>query len=314
MAKDKTKLEFRYYEMPAGEYVLPKLGRGWEQEYGLGYSNVMHFHNLMEIGCCYHGEGTVEISGKIYQYSGGQFTIIPENMPHTIQSTPGHICKWEFLYIDTERFLKDLMMPKSLSHDEVLSAINAEGFFFSQDEKPELWALIRRMLDECRDRKRYWQEAVNGQTAILMTQILRLRDAHVKLSESQKMPGNYIDNAIRYIYSNYPEDIQITDVAKACGLSESHFRRMFEASMNMKPIDFLNMVRIREACRLIEKGEFSIRDICYQVGYVTPSTFNRNFLKLTGMTPIEWRREKANTAGFFRNLQISAQKGWEAKE
>ena len=314
MARGKSKLEFQYCEMPAGEYVLPKLGKAWEREYGLGHENALHFHNLMEIGYCYHGEGTVNISGKIYPYSGDQFTIIPENMPHTLVSAPGHTCKWEFLYVDVERFLKEMLMPQSLSYDEVLAALNGAGFFFSRGEKPELAVLIDRMLEECRDRKWYWQEAVKGQTAILITQILRLRRTRVKLDETRRLPGSYIDNAIRYIYSNYSEDIQIKDVAKACGLSESHFRRMFEASMDMKPIDFLNMVRIREACRLIEKGGCSIRNVCYQVGYVTPSTFNRNFMKLTGMTPMEWKREKANTAGFFRNLHISTQKDLEIRE
>ena len=34
-------------------------------------------------------------------------------------------------------------------------------------------------------------------------------------------------------------------MAKVCGLSESHFRRVFEESMNMKPVDYVNMIRKR---------------------------------------------------------------------
>ena len=61
MTKTKKKLEFRYYTLPAGDYVLPKLGKGWEQEYGLGYEGMLHFHNLLEIGYCYHGNGKLII-------------------------------------------------------------------------------------------------------------------------------------------------------------------------------------------------------------------------------------------------------------
>jgi hypothetical protein len=45
VAKKKKKMEFRYYDIPKGEYVLPKLGKGWEQEYGKGYDGMLHFHN-----------------------------------------------------------------------------------------------------------------------------------------------------------------------------------------------------------------------------------------------------------------------------
>ena len=46
MAREKQKIEFRYYDIPREEYVLPKLGKGWEQEYGLGYGRMLHFHNI----------------------------------------------------------------------------------------------------------------------------------------------------------------------------------------------------------------------------------------------------------------------------
>lgn len=36
MAKKKKRMEYRYYEIPADTYVLPLLGKGWEQEYGVG--------------------------------------------------------------------------------------------------------------------------------------------------------------------------------------------------------------------------------------------------------------------------------------
>ena len=39
MPKEKQKMEFRYYDIPKGDYVLAKLGKGWEQEYGLGMVN-----------------------------------------------------------------------------------------------------------------------------------------------------------------------------------------------------------------------------------------------------------------------------------
>ena len=47
MAKKKKRMEYRYYEIPADTYVLPLLGKGWEQEYGVGIRDMLHFHNYI---------------------------------------------------------------------------------------------------------------------------------------------------------------------------------------------------------------------------------------------------------------------------
>lgn len=44
MAKKKKRMEYRYYEIPADTYVLPLLGKGWEQEYGVGIRDMLHLY------------------------------------------------------------------------------------------------------------------------------------------------------------------------------------------------------------------------------------------------------------------------------
>ena len=312
MAKEKQRMEYRYYDMPPGEYVLPKLGKGWEQEYGIGYEGMLHFHNYMEIGYCYHGDGTLVIQDREVRYQGDMFTVIPENLPHTTVSAPGNICKWEYLFIDTRNFLSDVIKVSGIDEYIIRNALDRSALVSRCADQPELSALVRAMLEECRRGDRYKNEILQGYLyAFLMLLVRHYSD--VPRSEKNNSGNSYLNDAIHFIYKNYREGIQISDVARACGLSESHFRRVFEESMNMKPVDFLNMVRIRAACRMIEREDYSMRDICFRVGYETPSTFNRNFRRLTGMTPYEWKKKKGNTAEFFRNFRISARKGWEAK-
>ena len=67
MKRKKPKIELRYYYMPAGSPILPLLGERWVQNYGTGIED-LHFHNFMEIGFCYYGEGTLtplEVHGRI---------------------------------------------------------------------------------------------------------------------------------------------------------------------------------------------------------------------------------------------------------
>ncbi len=162
MAQEKKKIEFRYYNIPAGEYVLPKIGKGWEQEYGIGYHGMLHFHNYMEIGYCYHGDGTLEIEDRQYHYGDQMFTIIPANMPHTTESKAGNICKWEFLFIDIDEFIRNEMVSNDLSADEVIRIVNKRGTLKTEANHPAMAKLVRNIIEECRNNAMYSNMSIKG--------------------------------------------------------------------------------------------------------------------------------------------------------
>ena len=82
------------------------------------------------------------------------------------------------------------------------------------------------------------------------------------------------------------------------------------SGIGMKPVEYLNLVRVEQACALIRKGEQSIEDICDEVGYQTPSTFNRNFKIVMGVSPSVFKSMKG-TATPLRMFKISTKEGWE---
>ena len=93
-------------------------------------------------------------------------------------------------------------------------------------------------------------------------------------------------------------------------MSETHFRRVFQEKMNMTPIEYVNFVRIKKACELIDKTDISMEDIAEKVGFITPSTFNRNFRRIIGTSPYQWKKRPDNHEGKLQEYKISALKGW----
>ncbi|MCR4798178.1 MAG: AraC family transcriptional regulator [Lachnospiraceae bacterium] len=310
MARAKHKMEFRYYDIPKGEYVMAKLGKGWEQEYGLGYGRMLHFHNYMEIGYCYHGDGELLIEDRTYKYGDNMFTIIPANIPHTTISAPGNICKWEFLFINMDEFVTDMFRGGGMAAEDVLRIINKRGTLKTKENHPVQAKLVLDIIRECREQPLYYKESIKGYLYSLAVEILRLDEEREQAKRANKV-NTYIKDAITYIHDHYREEIKISEVADGSGLSETHFRRLFEEVMNMKPVEYINLVRIDHACNLIEKENLSMEDVCYRVGYQTPSTFNRNFKRLTGLTPYQWRGREKLPEGHRTNYNISAQPGWE---
>ena len=313
MPKSKYPIEFRYYTIPAGEYVMSLLGKGWEREYGNDTGMTLHFHNYMEIGFCYSGSGRLIFRDKEYRYSGDMFTIIPPYIPHTTISDHGNICKWEFLYIDMDEFIRNRMQMNSIFEDHVISAINKEGMLYAVDNNRKLSQYVLNIIDECREGKLYYQESVSGQIYSMVIELLR-KDSEQNQKTLDTKTGRTIKGVFDYVKAHYQEDIKVADMANACGLSETHFRRGFETVMNMKPADYVNYVRIDMACRLISKEDLSMEQIAIRVGYQSQSTFNRNFKRITQMTPYQWKADVRKNNHEFPGYGISALQGWNFPE
>lgn len=308
----KPELEYRFYNIDSGHFFLPKVGDGWEQEYGKGLNGQLHFHNLMEIGYCFHGSGTVVIGDKKERYSDDFFTIIPKHIPHTTMSDPGHKCLWNYLFIDFENFCQSSIKDGgTFSAEEIIDAVSKNGVISSKEENPGIAEHIQDMLFECTKKQKYYEDILMYEFLSVLVELLRHTEENALLIKKNKRE-QYLTPALDYIDKNFAENIKIKDLADLCALSESHFRRTFEEIMEMKPLDYVNFVRIRKACDLIRKTSMSMQDISLEIGYDTISTFNRNFRKLTGTTPYKWKEAPGNKDLDLSDFHISAKKGWEA--
>ena len=311
MAKQKKQIEYRYYEIEDGHYVMALLGESWVRSYGADVENLLHFHNYMEIGYCYWGNGMLTIEESNVPYKGGLITIIPENIPHETKSAGDGVCKWEYIYIDINSFIKNEMHFKRMLPEEVIKRLNKQGYVISWSQNKVMATIVRNIIEEYREKKPYYKEAVKGYLRAFVVELLRINeDMSSSLTLEEKRLSSYIEKSVNYIAEHYAEEIKMSDVAAECGLSESHFRRIFEESMSMKPLDYLNMIRIDKACELIQNKDYAMEEVGFRVGYQTPSTFNRNFKKLTGKTPYQWKKEENHLGISKKNYQISAKRGW----
>lgn len=311
MAKQKKQIEYRYYEIPNGHYVLALLGDSWEQSYGAAVENLLHFHNYMEIGYCYWGNGKLTIEDSNVNYKGGIISIIPENIPHETKSLNNGICKWEYLFIDIDNFIRNEISFSRIMPEEVIKTLNSQAYVIQWSQNKALTSIVKNIIEEYREKKPHYKHAVKGYLKAFVVELLRIsEDMSSSLTLEEKKVNSYIEKSVNYISEHYADEIKMSDVADECGLSESHFRRIFEETMSMKPLDYLNMIRIDKACEIIQNKDYAMEEVGFRVGYQTPSTFNRNFKKLTGKTPYQWKKEE-NTIGITKkNYQISAKKGW----
>ena len=61
--------------------------------------------------------------------------------------------------------------------------------------------------------------------------------------------------------------------------------------------DYVRNIKISHACYLLRNTRESVIDIAARCGYVSISSFNRNFKQLTDMSPTQYRDEKKRNQG-----------------
>ena len=91
--------------------------------------------------------------------------------------------------------------------------------------------------------------------------------------------------ALAYIEEHFREKVTSTNVAKACNMDSFQFSRAFRSACGITFKEYLLRVRIKEACRLLEKPGISITDVAYLSGFNDPSYFSKTFKRYAGVSP-----------------------------
>ncbi len=305
--KKKGSVEFRYYEVPREEAVLALMGNKWIQVYGENINN-LHFHNLIEIGYCHYGAGELVIEEDQYRFGAGMVSCIPANFLHVTKSDNNVRAFWEYLYISPADILKQQGKPMQETRN-IIDAVNKSAFFIKVEENPIFVTLIRAIFEEMQNKNTYYRECVGGLAYTLLYEIARF-NGRGNAQSCGKNNSLQLENAIEYVERNYPNNFKIADLANECHMSETHFRRVFQEKMNMTPVEYVNFVRVKKACELIDKTDISMEDVAEKVGFITPSTFNRNFRRIIGTSPYQWKKRPDNHEGKLLEYKISALKGW----
>lgn len=83
----------------------------------------------------------------------------------------------------------------------------------------------------------------------------------------------------------------LEEMSKRSGLPESTFKRRFKQATGHAPLHYVQLLRVEDAKRSLERTDTPIEEISWQVGYENPAFFRRLFKRTTRLTPGEYRRK-----------------------
>lgn len=260
------------------------------------FTNVFHFHEEYELVYVTEGHGKRIIGNSIEHFDKGDIVFVGSNLPHVWYNDK------EYFTGDTDLKARSIVVyfPKHLFGQK----------FYTMEEARSLDDFFMRarrgihVFGETRHRVAGHMKAlVNEQglhKVIRLLKILQLFSeteeydylAAIGYSHDYQLRDNQkIDRVFRFVINNYHRTISLDEIAAITQLTPQSFCRFFKNRTRKSFIQFVNEIRVGQACKKLAEEEWSIAEVAYSCGFSNLSNFNRFFKEVTGKTPRTYRRQ-----------------------
>ena len=100
-----------------------------------------------------------------------------------------------------------------------------------------------------------------------------------------------IKQAQAYMEENLDKKMNIDTIAQKFAISRRNFERRFKKATANTPVEYLQRVRMEAAKKSFESGNNNVNEVMYAVGYTDDKAFRSIFKKITGLSPLAYRRK-----------------------
>jgi len=252
-----------------------------------------HSHPELELVFIVEGYGKRIIGNKVEPFESGDMVFIGSNVPHLWLSDP-------VFYEECSR----------LQSKVIVCYFNPKIFqqiFDSIKEFEGIREMIRqsskgiRILGETRNliaKKLIALSKIKGFEKIEgLFQIMHListsdEKEFIASDETDHYDDLYPDriiDVIKFVKENLHEQITLRQVSDVACMTEQSFCRFFKKRTKKSFFNFLNNLRISQACQLLVQTDQQISEVAYLCGYGSSSHFGKVFKEHTGISPFQYK-------------------------
>lgn len=246
-----------------------------------------HYHPEYELTYIVRGSGYRIVGNSHEHFSAGDLVLLGSNLPHTWwgkqeDGSPSEAIVIQFSNAFIEPFLQ---LQESQSIKELLTKAS-RGLRWDNDQ------MLFHSIEELENQTEF--NRILSLLSILQT--LSQKESTQLASDSyhnviSKKFETRINKVCTYIQNHYSEPISLKQVSDLVFMTESNFCKFFKKATSTTFSDYLNDLRINEACQLLLSSEDNVSKIAHDCGFESLSYFNRVFLRKMNLTPSVFRRK-----------------------
>jgi len=255
------------------------------------FAGALHAHEALELTWIERGEGVRIVGSRVEPFAAGDLVLIGPGLPHVWLS---HGVPPEGAWATVLQLIPSVplaALPEWRGIGALLQRAQ-RGLAVEGTQRDRIIGALERMPDT--PGLRLLGEALSTLSMLAdVDEALRPLDP-LPLPVLQRDPGQQrrLDALLVWIREHLRGPLSVEDAAAILHVSAGAFSRSFHRIAGKPFTDYVNDLRIAEACMLLRQKDRSIADIADRCGFATMSHFNRQFKRRVGYTPREYRRAK----------------------
>ncbi|MFC0212349.1 AraC family ligand binding domain-containing protein [Paenibacillus chartarius] len=131
-----------------------------------------------------------------------------------------------------------------------------------------------------------------GYMRLLLGDWSRRRSAVPASKQAEHPARQHVEQAMRWLNLQYPKPISIEEMAHTLGYHRTYLSKIFKQFTGLPPMGYLLKIRMERAASLLQES-LTIEQVASSVGYPDALYFSKQFKKYHGVTPSEYRAQRA---------------------
>lgn len=250
-----------------------------------------HTHDFIELSYVKKGHCVHIIDGHEYLASRGDMVFVNYNSIHAIPAGSGA----EYINIMIKPEFIDFSLKGSENAFSILALNDFKEFSdivqrghqvinFSGREREKTDELLQRIDDELRENTQGSEFIIRNCINILLATVFRKMELPMKSNDTD------IRTLPDYVKKNCASSLSIEKLAVKYGYNPAYFSRLFKSLTGKTFTEYITVCRVEYACRLLTERNMSVEDVMCESGFSNRTKFFRDFSKITGKTPLNYKR------------------------
>jgi AraC-like DNA-binding protein len=251
-----------------------------------------HYHDAYEIYYMCSGERYYFIKDRTYRVQPGDLVLIDKHVLHKTQNiTNGHeriLLHYRDGFLDS-LFGGSAWDPRSVFGQPVIR-LNIK-------QQAVVESLLDRLLEESKAQtpeSPIYVKITLMELLLFAGRCMRELASVPERAEPDNPMFERVASVAAYINGHYAEDLSLTLLSTLFHINPHYLSRIFNKVTGFSFVEYVNLVRLKEAQKLLSAGELNVTEVAESVGFESLTHFGRVFKASTGMSPKQYRQRFGN--------------------
>ncbi|MFI2856584.1 helix-turn-helix domain-containing protein [Paenibacillus sp. JSM ZJ436] len=265
------------------------------------YTGFFHYHPGLEFLYVHQGDGTVVLEQQVYKIEQGALFIFQPFQLHHVKAQLSKETPYirSTIHFDPEVFNRYFQSFYEIDRffQYIWKGSLTKQVFPSFSEQLPIEPLIsyykEKITESVGNLKLEYQALLLQQLMVFLYDGLNQSES---LNSYSLRTTTHTEDILQWVEQHFSEPFKLEAIAEELHLSKYHISHLFKRDTGSTITNYILARRIKEACMLLSTTQLSISEIGLSVGWPIPSHFVHQFKMITGMTPLQFRKDRASNA------------------